>query len=102
MRRIRSLLAGLPHDSLVVGLENPAAASYSLTNELLAALIEVVDGTSLRTAAVTAGVAGAKWKPPKPITVPRPWDQSTRPKVRRKPTADETQRLLNAGMRGGE
>jgi hypothetical protein len=87
LRRIGVLVRGLPQESLTVRVEDPAAATYSLTDELLASLIEVVDATALRTASVTAGAAGAKWKPGKPIQVPRPWAEQR--KTRRKATAAE-------------
>lgn len=98
---MRSLLAGLPRDSLVVGIENPEFAEATLTNELLFALIEVVDGVSWR-----AVMPHAKrgWKPPKPMTVPRPWQQKrpeTAPKVRRKATHEDMVEVFGDRMRGG-
>lgn len=92
---MRSLLAGLPRDSLVAAVENPGLAEASMTNELLAALIEVVDGVSWR-----AVMPHAKrgWQPPRPMQVPRPWAP---PKTKRKATSVDLARMFAGRVRGG-
>jgi hypothetical protein len=71
LRRIRSLLRGLPPDSLCVRLDDPISAEWDLTVEMLATLIETIDGTSWRS---VMPHAKKTWRPPKAARIRRPWD----------------------------
>jgi len=48
---------------------DPGSADWGNVEELLASLIEVIDATSWR---AVMPHAKANWKPPKPLSIPRP------------------------------
>lgn len=75
VRRLQSLVSGLPTDSALRRAVDPNW-HWSTTDELLACLIEVNDrnGVWFYQANSKKGT-----KSPKPVHVPRPWDETDEP-----------------------
>lgn len=89
LRRLRSLIMGLPTESAFVRAVRPEV-TWTQTHELLASLIEVTDRVHLR----HLKAYGAKGLS-KGIEVPRPREK---PK-RRKATADDLKKIFGGAIR---
>lgn len=85
MRRLRSLIVGLPIDGCFFRATQPDA-SWTQTHELLATLIEVTDRVHLR----HLSALGAK-RLPKGIDIARP---HVKPKAKRKATSEDMRRIF--------
>lgn len=90
VRRLRSLIDGLPVDSAFVREMDPKQASFQLSvPELLSLLAEVLDAHRLD---YIQAKSEKGWKRPDALRIPRPWDEVEETKVA---TGDEFAAFLN-------
>lgn len=103
VRKLQSLIEGLPSDSALARDINPntAGSDWGVAEELLALAVEVLDVGNRQFVIVNS----KKGSPaPKPIKIPRPWDR----KEKRKATLAEVKELMRdvpvipGGKGGGE
>jgi len=95
VRRIRALVRGLPIDGVTVRETELHGKPWSITDELLATLIELIDhGNRMYYSAHAKNPSGV-WKP---LKITRPIEEEDQPPERKISTVEDIKRFFGDGI----